>query len=140
MRIEDVHNIRLKRAQVNHETYKALFDACCNRIRRRVSLPKAPLSMCHAVPPFVWGRPPYQHSHAVRYVAEKLRRNGFAVSEPSPGMLCVEWPNAPPKKQRRRSSATTAAVTPKPHKPPPRASKDSKLSARLAALRKQLGS
>lgn len=125
MRIEDVHAIQLRRAQVNHETYKALFDACCNRIRRRATLPKPPQGMYYTVPPMVWGRPPYKHSHALRYVSEKLRRNGFSVTEASPGVLYVDWSRRPPK------------PTPSPRKRKP--AKPSKLSARLAALRKQLG-
>lgn len=129
MRIEDVHAIQLKRAQINHETYKGLFDACCSRIRRRALLPKAPQHIHYAVPPFVWGRPPFKHSHALRYVSEKLRRNGFDVSEPSPGVLLVQWkPASKPKAARRKP------------KPKPAAKKEpTKLSSRLAALRKHLG-
>lgn len=129
MRIEDVHNIRLKRAKTNHETYKQLFAACCERIKRRVSLPNPPTAMVYHVPAFVWGRPPFKHSHAVRYVSDKLRRNGFHVSEAAPGALHVEWTRAPPPPKRTKS---------RPPPPPPAAPKPSKLSARLAALRKQL--
>lgn len=130
MRIEDIHAIRMKRAQVNHETYKQLFKACCERIRRRVALPKAPQHVHYQVPPFVWGRPPFKHAHALRYVSEKLRRNGFVVSDAaSPGTLVVEWPRA------RQPPPQPAAA----RKPTPPKKKPSKLSARLAALRKQLG-
>lgn len=127
MRIEELHKIRLKRARVNHETYKQLFKACCDRIRRRVDMPLAPYSMYYQVPPFVWGRPPYKHSHALRYVSEKLMRNGYEVSEASPGTLWVGW-------------SRPARPTAKPKKKPPPAAvvKASKLSTRLAALRKQL--
>lgn len=128
MRIEDVHAIQLRRAQVNHETYKGLFEACCSRIRRRALLPKAPQHIHYAVPPFVWGRPPFKHSHALRYVTEKLRRNGFDVAESSPGVLLVQWkPASRPRPPRPRTSRKEPAKKP------------SKLSARLAALRKQLG-
>ena len=134
MRIEEIHRIRLKRAQTNHETYKQLFDACCDRIRRRAHLPLAPYSMYYQVPPFVWGRPPYKHSHALRYVSEKLRRNGFRVSESTPGTLLVEWtrPSVAPAPSKPKSK-------PKPAKQPKPNPSSKKLSARLAALRKQLG-
>lgn len=142
MRIEDVHAIQLRRAQVNHETYKGLFEACCKRIRGRVDLPKAPQHIHYAVPAFVWGRPPFKHSHALRYVSEKLRRNGFQVSESAPGVLHVQWP-------RPRAAAAAAKRATKPKKAKPGATKtaaktaaaktSTKLSARLAALRKQLG-
>lgn len=129
MRIEEIHKIRLKRAKTNHETYKQLFNACCDRIRRRASMPFAPYSMYYQVPPLVWGRPPYTHSHALRYVSEKLRRNGFDVAESSPGTLLVEWsrPTPPPPPPKRTGPTKSPA-------PPPK-----KLSARLEALRKQLG-
>lgn len=135
MRIEDVHAIQLRRAQVNHETYKGLFEACCSRIRRRALLPKAPQHVHYAVPPFVWGRPPFKHSHALRYVSEKLRRNGFDVSESAPGVLLVQWkPAARPKRPKARAAAKKDSG--KAKKEP---KKESKLSARLAALRKHLG-
>lgn len=138
MRIEDVHAIQLRRAQVNHETYKGLFKACCKRIRSRVDLPKAPQHIHYAVPAFVWGRPPYTHSHALRYVSEKLRRNGFEVSESAPGVLHVQWPRPRAataaakraKKAKLVAAKTTAKAT---------AKTSTKLSTRLAALRKQLG-
>lgn len=129
MHIEDVHAIQLRRAQVNHETYKGLFDACCSRIRRRALLPKAPQHIHYAVPPFVWGRPPFKHSHALRYVSEKLRRNGFEVSESAPGVLLVQWkPATKPKPKPARRKPKPAAAT----------KKEQPLSARLAALRKHL--
>lgn len=132
MRIEDVHAIQLQRARVNHETYKGLFEACCSRIRRRALLPKAPQHVHYAVPPFVWGRPPFKHSHALRYVSEKLRRNGFDVAESSPGVLLVQWKPAAAAAPRPASRKTRAKK--KDAKKAP-----SKLSARLAALRKHLG-
>ena len=143
MRIEDVHAIRMKRAQVNHDTYKALFEQCCERIRRRALLPNAPQSMTYQVPPFQWGRPPYKHTHATRYVTEKLRRNGFHVTDQGQGLLCVDW--GCPKKAPRPAGALKTAKTAKAAKTaktvktvtfsePP----TGKLSDRLAALRTQL--
>ena len=132
MRIQDVHAIQLDRAKTNHETYKQLFQACCDRIRRRAHIPGAPRCMHYAVPPFVWGRPPFTHAHATRYVCEKLQRNGFRVSHAAPGVLLVDWsqkparPAAPPPP--KKAAAKKPAAKPKP-----------KLSARLEALRKKLG-
>lgn len=128
MRIEDVHDMRLKRAEINHATYKQLFDSCCGSIKRRAGVKGGLTSVLYQVPPFVWGRPPYEHSHALRYVSEKLRRNGFQVTlagEQAPGTLRVEW--------------TFPKRAPVPKKPAVvKAPKTSKLSARLEALRKQL--
>ena len=119
MRVEEVHDIRMKRAQVNHQTYKQLYQACCERIRRRAAVPNAACAMYYQVPAFVWGRPPFTHSHAARYVSEKLRRNGFHVTEPCPGTLYVDWMR--PRKHKAKRAP------PGPAKPKP--------SARLAALR-----
>lgn len=127
MRIEDVHNIQLKRAQTNHDTYKALYLACCNRIKHQAGMANAPKAMHYQVPPLVWGRPPFKHAHAIRYVTEKLQRSGFKVSAlgPHDGLLYVEWGLPPPKKRK----GTEAKKTKTAHK----------LSERLAELRKQLG-
>ena len=132
MRIQDVHAIQLNRAKVNHETYKQLFQACCDRIRRRALIPGAPRCMHYAVPPFVWGRPPFTHAHAARYVCEKLQRNGFRVSHAAPGVLLVDWSQKPAARPPQ-PPPPRKAPKPKP-KPPPK-----KLSARLEALRKKLG-
>lgn len=130
MRIQDVHAIQLKRAKTNHETYKQLFQACCDRIRRRAHIPGAPRCMHYTVPPFVWGRPPFTHAHAARYVSEKLARNGFQVSHAAPGVLLVDWSQGPPRPAPRKKPVK---------KPAAKAAKQPKLSARLEALRKKLG-
>jgi hypothetical protein len=139
MHINDVHALRLERAKVNHQTYKDLFRLCCERIRRRAGVRNSPAAMHYQVPPFVWGRPPFQHTHAVRYVSEKLSRNGFRVT-PSPaqaGMLLVEWGHAAPAAvatAHARSAPKSSLAAAKTRKKPAK-----KLSARLAALRKQFG-
>lgn len=134
MRIQDVHAIQLSRAKVNHETYKQLFQACCDRIRRRALIPGAPRCMHYAVPPFVWGRPPFTHAHAARYVCEKLQRNGFRVSHAAPGVLLVDWSQKPPRPPAKKAPAKPPAAAAKQPKKPAK-----KLSARLEALRKKLG-
>lgn len=128
MRVEDIHEMRLRRAETNHQTYKNIFHACCDRIRRRASLPSPPRSMVFQVPLIVWGRPPYKHPHATRYVSEKLRRNGFDVTEQPGGELHVSWTAA--------AAPTRNASTPK-KKTKPTTKPKPKLSARLAALRSQ---
>lgn len=135
MRIQDVHAIQLKRARVNHETYKQLFQGCCDRIRRRATIPGAPRCMHYTVPPFVWGRPPYTHAHAERYVSEKLARNGFRVTHAAPGVLLVDWSLRPPKPPKQAPPKQAPSKKPKQ----PRQAKQPKLSARLEALRRQLG-
>ena len=147
MHIEEIHGIHLKRAEANHQTYKTLFLACCEGIRQRATLHRKG-ELRYIVPPFVWGRPVFQREHATRYVVEKLRHNGFDVSETEPSVLLVKWDSPTPK------TRTKLKLKPKP-KPKPKlhahqhlqytsSSKqragepDRSLSARLAALRKRL--
>jgi hypothetical protein len=114
MHVRDIHALRLKRATTNHETYKSIFEACTKRIRVRASLPNAPTAVFFQVPAVVWGRPPYKHAHAVRYVRDKLAVNGFRVTEcDQPGMLVVQWDPrpaeasmriVPPKKKRGKET------------------------------------
>lgn len=127
MNVRDVHRIQLKRAATNHETYKMLFANCCERIRVRASTPGGGRCVTFQVVPFVWGRPPFKHAHAVRYVTEKLRRNGFQVHETHPpGMLSVSW------------TKPTLRDRPRQPRPNPQATATPKLSARLEALRRRL--
>ena len=129
MRVEEIHAMQHERSRVNHDTYKHIFQECCERIRRRAGMPGGLRSIEFRVPPMVWGRPPFKHHHAVRYVCEKLRMRKFDVEAP-PGMatLVVSWPPPPPpptpKKQPAKKDAKKAAAA----KP---------LSVRLEALRKK---
>ena len=93
MRVDEIHAMQHERSRVNHETYKNIFRECCDRIRRRASLPGGPRSIQFHVPPLVWGRPPFKHHHAVRYVSEKLRARKFDVeTHPGVSTLVVSWP------------------------------------------------
>jgi len=128
--VKDIHAMHRERSNVNHETYKGLFAECCARIKNRAAMRHLPQAVVYTVPPMVWGRPPYKHHHAVRYVSEKLQRNGFEVHE-AHGALAVSW--TPPQ-------ATKAVKPPKPPtppKPPKPAAKRTPLTSKLDALRKR---
>lgn len=149
MHIREIHAIHLKRARVNHDTYKSLFLACCEGIRRRAMLVRQG-ELSYRVPRFVWGRPAFKHRHATRYVAEKLRRNGFTVTEVDPGRdpgaLLVTW--EPPRAEQARAHARAQAraharrggggANGSRHASG-RVAASAPLSARLAALRDRLG-
>ena len=127
MRINEIHEMSMRRAQINHETYKILFNIACERIRRRAALHQGPTSLAFNIPPFVWGRPPYTRLHAVRYVSEKLRRNGFSVRALDEYTILVEWSRLPTKRKKQSKNRLKR----QPEKP-------EKLSDKLAALRKLL--
>ena len=95
-----VREVRVRRAKVNHETYKQLYEGVCKRIKSRVQYHPDQTSMWHQVPPLVVGRPIYNHDHAVRYIDEKLRHHGFRVVQVGHGMH-IDWtpvrrPSPPP--------------------------------------------
>ena len=123
MRVEEIHAMQQERSRVNHETYKHIFEECCERIRRRASLPGRHRSVEFRVPPMVWGRPPFKHHHAVRYVSEKLRKRKFEVdAQPGTATLVVSWPPPPP---------------PRPAAPKKTQPSKKTLSSRLEALRRK---
>lgn len=112
---DDVRDIRIRRAKVNHETYKQLYEGVCRRIKSRAQYHPDQTDMWHQVPPLVVGRPIYHHDHAARYITEKLRRYGFRVEQVGHGMH-IDWtparpppppppppvPPVPPKNKRHR--------------------------------------
>jgi hypothetical protein len=113
--VGDVQAVRLDRARTNHETYKIVLQRVYDRIRHRTSLNGTDLT--YAVPPFVPGRPVYDPSHAARYVTEKLRRGGFAVTADG-SSLVVDWSLPATKATARKvagkkAPAATPAATPK---------------------------
>lgn len=108
--VAELHRQRQAKAQVNHETYKLLWRQAQDRIRARADNKFTDLAW--QVPPLVPGRPVYTVSHAARYVSEKLRRGGFAVTvaapQPDVHVLYIDWKTPPTptrtSKQMRESS------------------------------------
>jgi hypothetical protein len=133
--VGDVRDIRVQRAQVNHETYKSIVLRLYERIKRRAAAGFTSLEF--AVPPFVPGRPVFEHAHAVRYATEKLQRGGFGVKDTGGGMLEVDWahdPSAPaarPKPTKPRDDASDESIRPKSTKP-------EELARRLDNLKRRL--
>lgn len=127
LKVTDIHAMHHDRARLNHETYKYLYEQCSNVIRERAATRYLPQYVDYKVPALLFHRPPYKHHHAVRYVTEKLQRNGFTVElTHPPDTLRVTWPPAAPMAPRQRTRPA-----PKPKK--------SVLSAKLDALRKRFG-
>ena len=127
----------LARATMNHETYKMLYLQCVDHIKRKHEA-GCTITLYH-IPEFVFGRPPYTHAHAIRYVAEKLRRGKFDVKVDGP-VLHIDWElrirdicrkvKAKEAKARRKTSKATKVGT-RPAK------KDEPLSVRLERLLKK---
>lgn len=86
--VEELCRPILARATVNHETYKMIYLQCVEHVKRKHES-GCTITLFH-VPEFVFGRPPFTHAHAIRYVAEKLRRGKFDVKVDGP-VLHVDW-------------------------------------------------
>ena len=112
---DEVNGVRVRRASVNHETYKLIVQRVYDRIRHQAAMNRSDLA--YAVPAIVPGRPVYDATHALRYVTEKLRLGGFEVATDGP-MVYVSW--KPPKNSAKNPHETTTAPTAthkKPSKP-----------------------
>jgi hypothetical protein len=127
-----VQQFRIKKARVNHETYKQLYTALHDRIKRRASTNVTHL--LYVVPPIVPGRPVYDPIHAARYITDKLRRGGFRVESAQGHVLFIDWTPRP-------------AVLPLPSAPPPQHQPTQRhpelldrnvINARLQALKRKL--
>jgi hypothetical protein len=119
--VRDLVKPTLERTNRNHETYKNLYDECAAHIQRANGAGGRETTWM--VPPFVIGRPPFTHSHAMNYVSEKLRRGGFTVTTMPgcDGRIHVTWERASietARKIRERIAQTSrmakARTKPKP--------------------------
>lgn len=144
--VDDAREVRIRKATVNHETYRGLYDTVCQRIKNRAEY--APVSnLTFNVPAFVVGRPLYDREHAFRYVRDKLVYNGFQVTQCGDYSLLVDWSVDPirrkRRRQRRRSTTTVpfgrtsepATTAPASDKPPDTKSLTRALRQRLENLR-----
>ena len=78
------------RAREHHESYKILYHKAANHIRRRNILGFK--STVWTVDSFIPGRRPFEYTHAVRYVCEKLRKGGFeAFVDEQTLAIVVDW-------------------------------------------------
>lgn len=125
----------LDRSVLNHQTYKSIYEACVQHIKRKHAT--GCTITLFEVPAFVLGRPLYTHAHAIRYVAEKLRRGKFDVKEDG-AMLHIDWGASLKKrmqhytKKKKKNPVTSSTPQKKP--------KDAKepLSVRLERLTKSI--
>lgn len=140
--VDDLCQPILARATLNHETYKMLYMQCVEHIKRKHEA-GCTITLYH-VPEFVFGRPPFTHSHAIRYVAEKLRRGKFDVKVDGP-VLHVDWEariqeicrKVKAKEARARKKKAQKAAHKAAKKAKKAAQKDEPLSVRLERLLKK---
>jgi hypothetical protein len=124
--VDDLCKPLLKRALINHETYKILYTECIQHIKRKHES-GCTITLYH-VPDFLLGRPIYTHAHAIRYITEKLRRGNFDVIVDG-SVLHIDW-DARIKEVCRRKTKKPPAKKRAPRKEEP-------LSVRLQRLLKK---
>lgn len=86
---DDARTLRSNKGIVNHQTYKLIYERIQHRIQYAAK--KGYTQTEYTIPPIVPGRPMYDVSHAVRYTRDKLRYNGFKVTEVHPDVLLIDW-------------------------------------------------
>lgn len=129
--VHELSKPNIERAHKNHETYKMLYGTCVQHIKRKHAAECT--TTIYTVPEFVLGRPTYQHTHAVRYVSEKLRRGGFDVHTGENGILTIDW-----SKGVRKALKSPSQRRQKPERSKTKEIDGVPLSVRLANLSKSL--
>ena len=95
--VREVIQPYIKKAIMNHETYKCLLAMVQRKIHRVAADKKTRLDWI--VPNILLGRPLYDVDHAARYIAKKLKRGNFDVAVDRVGTgrndvelsLCIDW-------------------------------------------------
>lgn len=144
---DDARTLRSNKGVVNHETYKMIYERIQHRIQYAAR--KGYTQTDYTIPPIVPGRPMFDVSHAVRYTRDKLRYNGFKVTEIDDDVLRIDWkpqkgtfvPNKPvappaPASTPLSFSTTSPARSKKNTKAPP--TKPGKLLETLQNLKAKL--
>lgn len=114
---DEARQLRQKKGVVNHETYKMIYAKIQNRITYAAS--KGYTKTDYVVPSIIPGRPMFSVSHAIRYVRDKLRYNGFEVTElPHSDTIRIDW-GPPPQQQQSKDKEHKKKPVPYPMHPSP---------------------
>lgn len=91
----DIQNSRLKRAKINHTTYKMLYNMLATKIRSLQDVYPPVYETTWKMPYMITGRPLFQHARALNYIRDKLAYGGFHVRIDEQDMLVhVSWQSA----------------------------------------------
>jgi hypothetical protein len=104
LKLSDLAAKDLERAKRNHDTYKMIYAKVSALITTQHDTGNS--SLLYDVPAFVLGRPMFNHTHAVRYVKEKLLKGGFRVEQMG-CTLHVSWKTAADSKKKDKSTTSS---------------------------------
>jgi hypothetical protein len=80
-----------KKLVIRKETYKAILEQLCRKIKIASGLGKRSLFL--TIPPFVIGYPVYDTESATVYIQRQLTRLGYKVIKVGHGTLGLSWGN-----------------------------------------------
>ena len=91
----DIQKSRLKRAKINHMTYKMLYNMLKRKILSLQEVYPPVLKTSWQMPFMITGRPLFQHDRALNYIRDKLSYGGFDVRiDDDTRMVHVSWESA----------------------------------------------
>ena len=113
--LQEVVELSNTRSTTNHDSYRIVLGQCVDAIRSA-----APFSTNtdFMLPVFLPSRPIFDLTHAVRYVAEKLRWHGFVVTHPSSFCLHIDWSRSMPRIAAPERPSPSSPPTPPAHPVP----------------------
>jgi hypothetical protein len=91
LNIKDIEAIKKKKEHRQNESFEVILDACFKQIRKRVEIFPEESVMFFDVPDFMLGYPLYKLEDCLKYVIDKLIRNGYHVKYIFPRVLCISW-------------------------------------------------
>lgn len=86
---KDLVAMEKAKQNVKKETYKAILDQMCRKIKTSYDLGKKETII--TIPPFVIGFPRYDLPKAVQYTARQLMKLGYIVDYSGPMSLKIQW-------------------------------------------------
>lgn len=87
--IKEIQKIEKKRKDILKDTYTAIYQQFCKRIKSVVELGGTSVQLI--VPLFVVGHPTFDRTKAARYMIRQLKNGGFQVNAVNDFILYVTW-------------------------------------------------
>lgn len=87
--VKEIQKIEKKRKDILKDTYTAIYQQFCKRIKSVVELGGTSVQLI--VPFFVVGHPTFDRTKAARYMIRQLKNGGFQVNVVNDFILYVTW-------------------------------------------------
>jgi hypothetical protein len=87
----DIKKKRLRKATINHQTYKLLYQRLANKIKSIQDVKPPLYTTTWQLPSIFPGRPLYDQHRAWNYIRDKLLWGGFETNIDSNFVIWVSW-------------------------------------------------